>query len=180
MLLCPGGPHGPPRGGRPISAPPVAVHRLMNQCLLSNVMCTTIFAVDRISGCPENGRLSMPLCTIRWIKLSKTCPISKACQHVMSLIDLNISACSSECDQHILTASQSMKWALLHCERREVWMLTVNISWLSDFVTYMVILWLTWSLCDLHVLLLSEVMQLFKYVVWIMTYLCLKWCIDFA
>jgi hypothetical protein len=47
----------------------------------------------------------------------ETRPISKACQHVMSLIDLNISARSSERDQRILAASRSAKRALLHRER---------------------------------------------------------------
>jgi hypothetical protein len=62
----------------------------------------------------------MPLRTIVRIELSETRPISKACQHVTSLIDLNISARSSERDQRILAASQSAKRALLHREMREV------------------------------------------------------------
>ena len=83
-------------------------------------MCTTIFAVDEIGVSPFHGGLSMPLRTIGRIDLSKTRPISKACQHVTSLTDLNISARSSERDQRILAASRSAKRALLHRERREV------------------------------------------------------------
>ena len=73
--------------------------------------------MDEIGGSPENGRLSMPLRTIGRIELSKTRPISKACQHVTSLIDLNIFARSSERDQRILAASRRAKRALLHRER---------------------------------------------------------------
>ena len=59
----------------------------------------------------------MPLRTIGRIELSETRPISKACQRVTSVIDLNISARSSERDQRILAASRSAKRALLHRER---------------------------------------------------------------
>ena len=143
MPLCPMGPHGPPRGGRPNSAPPVAVHRPTNQCLSSNVTHTTIFAVDGIRGSPENGRLSMPLRTIGRIELSETRPISKACQRVMRVIDSNVSARStgSEREHRILAASRSAKRALLHREREgRVNTSTVNISRLGDSVTYTVIL----------------------------------------
>jgi hypothetical protein len=54
----------------------------------------------------------MPLRTIGRIELSETRPISQACQRVTSLIDLKLSARSSERDQRILAASQSAKRAL--------------------------------------------------------------------
>ena len=81
-----------------------------------------IFAVDvdGIGGSPENGRLSMAITNFLRSDTDETRPISKACQHVMSLIDLNISARSSEREQRILAASRSGKRALLHRERREV------------------------------------------------------------
>ena len=69
----------------------------------------------------------MPLRTIGRIDLSKPRPISKACQRVTSVIDLNIFARSSECDQRIVAASRSAKRALLHRERREVFVSRVNI-----------------------------------------------------
>ena len=83
-------------------------------------MCMTTFAVDGIGGSPENGRFSMPIRTIVRIELSETRPISKAYQRVTSVIDLNIFARSSERDQRIRAASRSVKRALLHRERREV------------------------------------------------------------
>ena len=124
MSMCPGGPHGPPRGGRPTSGTArggaEADESADESVSVDKRNPYTIFAVDRIGGSPSNGRLSMPLRTIGRIDLSKTRPISKACQHVTSLIDLNISARSSERDQRILAASRSAKRALLHRERREV------------------------------------------------------------
>ena len=59
----------------------------------------------------------MPLRIIGRIELSETRPISKACQRVTSVFDLNIFARSSERDQRILAASRSGKRALLHRER---------------------------------------------------------------
>ena len=50
----------------------------------------------------------------------ETRPISKACQRVTSVINLNISARFSERERRILAASRSAKRALLHRERREV------------------------------------------------------------
>ena len=69
----------------------------------------------------------MPLRTMVRIELSETRPVSKACQRVTSVIDLNIFARSSERDQRIRAASRSAKRALLHRERREVFELRVNI-----------------------------------------------------
>ena len=83
-------------------------------------MCTTLFAVDGIGGSPENGRFSMAITNFGGVPISGPRPISKAFQRVTSVIDLNISARSSERDQRILAASRSGKRALLHRERREV------------------------------------------------------------
>ena len=44
-------------------------------------------------------------------------PVSKACHRVVSVIDWNFTICSSECQQSILAASRSARWALLHRER---------------------------------------------------------------
>ena len=49
--------------------------------------------------------------------ISETRPISQACQRVTSLIDLKLSARSSEREQRILAALRSVKRALLHRER---------------------------------------------------------------
>ena len=78
------------------------------------------FAVDGIGGSPSNGSFSMAITNAHRAPISETRPISKACQRVTSVIDLNISARSSERDQRILAASRSAKRALLHRERREV------------------------------------------------------------
>ena len=110
------GPQGPHSGGGPNSRRQCP----MNQFLSTNVIHTTIFVVDEISGCPWNARFSVPLRTIGRIELSKTHPILKACQRVMLVIDSNISARSSEREQRILAASRSAKRALLHRERREI------------------------------------------------------------
>ena len=75
------------------------------------------FAVDKIGGSPSNGSFSMAITNCCRVPISETRPISKACQRVTSVIDSNISGCSSERDQRILTASRSAKRALLHCER---------------------------------------------------------------
>ena len=63
---------------------------------------------------------SMAITNFARNRIIESRPISKACQRVTSVIDLNISARSSERDQRILAASRSAKWALLHRERREV------------------------------------------------------------
>ena len=75
------------------------------------------FAVDGIGGSPSNGSFSMAITNFYRVPISETRPISKACQRVTSVIDLNISARSSERDQRILAASRSAKRALLHRER---------------------------------------------------------------
>ena len=75
------------------------------------------FAVDKIGGSPSNGSFSMAITNAHRAPISETRPISRACQHVTSLIDLNISARSSEREQRILAASRSGKRALLHRER---------------------------------------------------------------
>ena len=80
----------------------------------------TDFAVDGIGGSPQNGRFSMAITNFCGVPISETRPISKACQRVTSVIDLNISARSSERDQRILAASRSAKRALLHRERRKI------------------------------------------------------------
>ena len=49
--------------------------------------------------------------------ISKTRPVSKACQHVMSVIDSKNFVRSSKREQRIV-ASRSVRWALLHRERR--------------------------------------------------------------
>ena len=47
-------------------------------------------------------------------------PISEACQRLTSVFDSIVFARSSEREQRILAASRSVRWALLHRERREV------------------------------------------------------------
>ena len=147
------------------SAPPVAVYRPTKSVLSSNVICTTSFAVDGTGGSPQNRRFSLAITNFCRVPISETRPISKGCQHVTSLIDLNISARSSERDQRILASSRSAKRALLHRERREVFESRVNICCsrtLSESDSQYI---LTQSFCDLHVRLLSEVTRLFEYVV---------------
>ena len=80
------------------------------------------------------------------VPISETRTISKACRRVTSVIDLNISARSSERDQRILAASRSAKRALLHRE-------TEGGLNLESMYLYR-------SFCDLHVRLLSEVTRL--------------------
>ena len=50
-----------------------------------------------------------------------THPVSKACQHITSVVDPNISVRSSEREQRILAASRSVRWALLHRVRDRGW-----------------------------------------------------------
>ena len=123
--------------------------------------------MDGIGGSPSNGSFSMAITNFARNDIGETRPISKACQRVTSVIDLNISARSSERDQRILAASRSAKRALLHREREG----GLNVD--SQYI-------LTRSFCDLHVCLFSEVTRLFQYVVLITTYLCFKRCVDFA
>ena len=46
--------------------------------------------------------------------MSETRPVSKACQRVMNVIDSKQFVRSSECEQRILAASRTVRWALLH------------------------------------------------------------------
>ena len=94
------------------------------------------FAVNGIGGSPENGSFSISLRTIGRIGLSETRPISKACQRVTSVIDLNISARFSERERRILAASRSAKRALLHREREGGLNIYSQYTLLGNSVTY--------------------------------------------
>ena len=150
ILMCPGGACGPPRGGRPTFGTTSGSAKANESVFVEQHNSYNYF------WCGQNWCVSFSweivhatLQITSW-GICETCPISRAYQHVMSVIDLNVSACSSKCEHHILAASQSTKQALLHCEREGgVWTKcqyigccqswTVNMSWLSHSVTHMYI-----------------------------------------
>ena len=104
-----------------------------------NQRCRATYLIRKVC-CRRNWRVSFDLEFLHAIPqivsggISETRPVSKACQHVTSVIDSKFSVHSSECEQRILAASRSVRWALLHREReREGFELRVNLLTQKSF-----------------------------------------------
>ena len=145
--MCPMGPHGPPRGGRPKFCTASGGLEADESVSVDKRNPYTTPWRHRIGVSPVHGRFSMAITNFRRVPISETRPISKACQHVMRastqtflLAPANVSSafplhhearsgpCSIVRGREDLNCSQRIL-TLGHCRSRTV----------SD-----------WSVCDLN------------------------------